>query len=275
VDLSASHLHRKLDLIAVQGWDGPVGTELLSDLRQHVVRPVVRATRLRGPAADQAEATAWAAAWDAIRRPTARTAENPGGMVWGAVRRSVAVELRQGDLVGLLVGDSSDLAQGAASSRSSSPVEPDAEPSPSLRLGLVIALLVEVGWEPCVIAEVVDHLADGKSRRVFAGPSAGCDVPAWQRRRVARLVRSGDSTPSLLELVQRYGRMAVEHPAAAWAARSTLSRWQAGPAAALEQLAAALVESGGLSAGSAGSRRRPRHVGWTRSESAETMGSLP
>ena len=68
------------------------GRELLDHVRRAVVVPVVRRSGLRGPAADQAEASGWEAAWDALRRPTARTAENPGGMVWVAVRRAVAAE---------------------------------------------------------------------------------------------------------------------------------------------------------------------------------------
>ena len=92
MDLSAPSLRDALCRIDIEGWDGLTGRQLLHDVRRAVVVPVVRGSGLRGPAADQAEATGWAAAWDALRRPTARTALNPGGMIWTAVRRAVAAE---------------------------------------------------------------------------------------------------------------------------------------------------------------------------------------
>jgi hypothetical protein len=92
MDLSAPYLRDALCRIELEGWDGATGRQLLHDVRRAVVVPVVRGSGLRGPAADQAEASGWAAAWDALRRPTARTALNPGGMLWTAVRRAVAAE---------------------------------------------------------------------------------------------------------------------------------------------------------------------------------------
>ena len=92
MDMSAESLRDALHRVDVEGWDGAAGRELLDHVRRAVVVPVVRRSGLRGPAADQAEATGWEAAWDALRRPTARTAQNPGGMVWVAVRRAVASE---------------------------------------------------------------------------------------------------------------------------------------------------------------------------------------
>jgi hypothetical protein len=93
MDLSPESLRDALHRVDLDGWDGIAGRQLLDHVRRAVVVPVVRRSGLRGPAADQAEASSWAAAWDALRRPTARTAQNPGGMVWAAVRRAVAAEV--------------------------------------------------------------------------------------------------------------------------------------------------------------------------------------
>ncbi len=93
MDLSPEFLRDALHRVDLDGWDGIAGRQLLDHVRRAVVVPVVRRSGLRGPAADQAEASCWAAAWDALRRPTARTAQNPGGMVWVAVRRAVAAEV--------------------------------------------------------------------------------------------------------------------------------------------------------------------------------------
>jgi hypothetical protein len=93
MDLSPEFLRDALHRVDLDGWDGVAGRLLLDHVRRAVVVPVVRRSGLRGPAADQAEASGWEAAWDALRRPTARTAQNPGGMVWVAVRRAVAAEV--------------------------------------------------------------------------------------------------------------------------------------------------------------------------------------
>ncbi|MGB7981444.1 MAG: hypothetical protein WCF36_11710, partial [Candidatus Nanopelagicales bacterium] len=92
MDLDPQTVRDALDAVDRQGWDGPAGTALLDHVRAAVVVPVVRRTGLRGAAAEQAAASGWSAAWDALRRPTARRAVNPGGMVWSAVRRAVWAE---------------------------------------------------------------------------------------------------------------------------------------------------------------------------------------
>ena len=247
MDLTAQSLHRQLDLIADQGWDGPVAAQLLRELRTHVVRPVVRAARLHGPAADQAESTAWAAAWEAIRRPSARSAENPGGMVWMAVRRSVVTEVQQTIRSGTPVGDARTLDYFDPAD-AGTPVWVDHCLDPrsivaTHHLRLVIDLLVTVGWERPVIEDVMTLLADvGTDGPGWRSVARRLGLPAWQVRRVALLVVMGPTT-TLLELVVRHGAAAVGHPAAGWAARSTLSHWQSGPEQSLEQLGWALAET--------------------------------
>jgi hypothetical protein len=64
-----------LQIVDQDGWECVAAHELLDYVRLTVVRPRVALTRLRGLAADQAEATAWAATWEA-ERPK----RTPGGV---------------------------------------------------------------------------------------------------------------------------------------------------------------------------------------------------
>ena len=122
MDMSAESLREALHRVDVEGWDSAAGRELLDHVRRAVVVPVVRRSGLRGPAADQAEASGWEAAWDALRRPTARTAQNPGGMVWVAVRRAVAGEA---DFARMLDGGTAGrVARGTAAADAGNPAEP-------------------------------------------------------------------------------------------------------------------------------------------------------
>ena len=112
MDLSPQVVRHWLHLVDVHGWDSVAGRDLLDGVRRSVVVPVVRRSGLRGPAADQAEASGWEAAWDALRRPSARTAENPGGMVWSAVRRAVHAEVASGRAMPSASGASSEGSSG-------------------------------------------------------------------------------------------------------------------------------------------------------------------
>jgi hypothetical protein len=64
----------ELAVIDTDGWEGPAAQRLLSYVRAHIVCPQVAAAGLRGPVADQAEATGWAVAWEAMARPSIRIA---------------------------------------------------------------------------------------------------------------------------------------------------------------------------------------------------------
>ena len=78
------------------GWNCPVANELLAYVRATVVRPNVAATGLTGPAADQAEATAWEATWEALALPSLRSARSPWGVLWTTARRAALGELVAG-----------------------------------------------------------------------------------------------------------------------------------------------------------------------------------
>lgn len=90
--LTQELIRKHLDRVDSEGWNGSSGRELLELVRCEIVRPLVRRSGLRGLAADQAEATGWEVAWQTLDRPSTRVAENPGGMVWVAVRRGIHAE---------------------------------------------------------------------------------------------------------------------------------------------------------------------------------------
>ncbi len=175
MDLSAPSLRDALCRIDIEGWDGSTGRHLLQDVRRAVVVPVVRGSGLRGPAADQAEATGWAAAWDAMRRPTARTALNPGGMIWTAVRRAVAAEgafTRNGEVGAAVAGSP---AIGPVGTRSVHRPDGVAPPRPGV---LSLDHLMDEGWQ-CAAA--------GEPSPVDSGPVVtavldGLVEAGWERQ---------------------------------------------------------------------------------------------
>ena len=165
MDLSAESLRDALHRVDVAGWDSAAGLDLLDHIRRAVVVPVVRRSGLRGPAADQAEATGWEAAWDALRRPTARTAQNPGGMVWVAVRRAVASEVdfaRMPDAEPVVavaqraVADAGDTAEPRTTTGRAARTVEEGRPSPPRSLArpdrprrcLSLDDLMDGGWQP-------------------------------------------------------------------------------------------------------------------------------
>ncbi len=90
---SREGLLEELFAIEAEGWGGPRGERLLSYVRSHIVAPQVAAAGLRGPAADQAEATGWAVAWETMATKSIRAARSPWGVLWIAVRRAIMGEV--------------------------------------------------------------------------------------------------------------------------------------------------------------------------------------
>jgi len=72
------------------GWDSAPGDAVLRYARTEVVRVAVSGARLRGPAADDAASTGWAAAWKILNKPGLRHEPSPWGLVAAAVRREVS-----------------------------------------------------------------------------------------------------------------------------------------------------------------------------------------
>ncbi|HYN55835.1 MAG TPA: hypothetical protein VES03_01435 [Motilibacterales bacterium] len=256
MDLTAQCLREALLHVDLHGWDSDVGGQLLDHVRRSVVVPVVRRSGLRGPAADQAEASGWQAAWDALRRPTARTAENPGGMVWVAVRRAVAAEVvptRMPSTAAPIGPQAPHLALVAPSGARARWVSLDdlmdsgwhpGEPGPGITgdAGPIVAAivdgLVEVGWDRTDAADAIALMAD----HVLRGPAGAATtrwrwvslrvgVPEWRARRLAGLLLGGPGWPGVLELVVLHGPSVVTDPAVRAAMRSTVVSWQAGPGA--------------------------------------------
>lgn len=237
MQLTTEFVREHLDQIGVQGWDSRAGTVLLSCVREAIVVPVVRRSGLRGAAAAQAEASGWEAAWEALRRPSARGAENPAGMAYVAVRRAVGAE-RRAEVLSL------DLALETG-------LEPEAPPLAAAdhlgrNLELIVERLVEHGWVLADARDAVALLAHEAHRTGLGQPATRwrwvalrTGLPEWRIRRLACVLLGTDASPGLLALVARWGCRALDHPAASASLRSTSSRWAQGPAGHLARASAA------------------------------------
>lgn len=253
----------ELAAIDTEGWDGPAGQRLLSYVRSHIVRPQVVAMGLRGPAADQAEATGWAVAWEALASSSIRRATTPWGLLWVAVRRAVLGEViasaylasaRNGWRAGSarqqhqsLVGHSSAMDPPISLSVL---VEHGWEPAAATsgdtrdlgrRLEAVVSALVGAGWDERAAHAVVEGVAvtavrDGKASHEAKGwrPLARrLGLPPWQVRRVTVLLLGAPGWPGLVERMTGEGCDILEDPSITAALRSTaISGWPPPPVAA-------------------------------------------
>lgn len=259
---SREGLLAELAIIDAQGWDGPAGQRLLGHVRSRIVRPQVVAAGLRGPAADQAEATGWAAAWEVLSRPEIRAAASPWGLLWVAVRRAVLGEVVAAvHLAGVRNGWRAEHARqeysrGTDQQQPSDPPvslavliehgwEPAAQPIESgVELGpmleQVVAALVRAGWQPRSARAVVEGVAvtavrDGKSSAEAVGwrPLARrLGLPPWQVRRVTVLLLGAPGWPGVIERMVVEGRHVLQQRGIGAAVRSTTLGWQPPPPAA-------------------------------------------
>lgn len=85
-------LLEQLELIDREGWDSSTGDALLRLVLLSVIRPHIQTQRLHGPAADQAEASAWQAVWEALCSEQIRSVDSPWGVLWVTARRAVRSE---------------------------------------------------------------------------------------------------------------------------------------------------------------------------------------
>lgn len=258
---SRDGLLQELAAIATSGWETPAGQRLLDYVRAHIVQPQVRAAGLRGPAAEQAEATGWAVAWETLSRPSIRTAVSPWGLLWVAVRKAIAGEQLA--------------AQYQASVRNSWRAERarvehqragglPAFPGPlslsllleggwefqasawactglGRRLEAVVDSLVHVGWERRAALAVVEGVAltavrDGKAKADASGwrpLAARLGLPPWQVRRVTVLLLGAPGWPGVVERMATDGCQVLKADSIVAAVRSTAtSSWPPPPAAA-------------------------------------------
>jgi hypothetical protein len=251
------------ELVAIErsGWESPAGQWLLSYVRSHIVRPQVRAACLRGPAAEQAEATAWAVAWETLSRPSIHTAGSPWGLLWVAVRQAIAGErlaahyqasVRNSWRVERARYEQRQAGRAHAFPRPLSLSllleegwEPESEPWACTGLGrrleAVVDSLVHVGWERRAAHAVVEGVAltavrDGKATADAKGwrpLAARLGLPPWQVRRVTVLLLGAPGWPGVVERMTTDGCQILEGDSIVAAVRSTAtSSWPPPPAAA-------------------------------------------
>jgi hypothetical protein len=252
-DLTRDSLFAALDRIDVEGWDGPAASRLLDHVLRYLVRPQVRARRLRGLAADQAEATGWETAWEILCRPYLRATENPLGVLWVAIRRAV-----RGEVVAARLATSHR--HGWCWSPSGHPDDDPAElvarrveeplsldlliehrfevPAPPMlpplgpALGAVVAVMVEEGWSYPLARRAVEAVAAnaglGRTRARTAGGwrtlAQATGLPPWQIRRLTVLLCGAPGWRGLIEVMVETGHDVLRDPAVRGAIQTTMDR---------------------------------------------------
>ena len=255
------------------GWNCPVADELLTYVRATVVRPNVAATGLTGAAAEQAEATAWEATWEALARPSLRSARSPWGVLWATARRAAFGELVAGTYCTdvwtgwrLARPDSEDgvagdqLAGGSGVFRHHPPVSladladrgielpahPQLSgPASSTLLSAVVRALVDAGWSEGPAELIVDAVSGGaeddsrtrSGARGWRHLAQAFDMPPWQVRRVTIVMLGAPGWPGLVERLATDGQRVLADPGLLAALRSTVVAWSPSPATAARRAA--------------------------------------
>jgi len=224
-----------LDSIDQEGWEGPAGTDLLQYVRAEMIRPLAVAVGLRGAMASQAEATAWEAVWLALTKPSLRTAGTPWGVLWQTARRAVLSEIVAGQFA-TTERRGWELAVAARKGEVRLPLSLDAlidtgweapgnEPDVTSRLELADVLadarnaLERVGWGRRTAGRIIAAVANldppATPRCTVAGwrtLAATLDLPAWQARRLAVVLRGTAEWPGLLTLLMNQGSDTLDDP---------------------------------------------------------------
>lgn len=264
-------LRDALGRIDAEGWDGGAGRLVLEYALDKVVRPVVRVVGFTGTDAEYAESTGWAAAWEALRSRSLRSAESPWGVVHAAVRAAVLGE-RMAEVYGTSArsawrihrfrqargtadprahGDWTGVADAAALARplSLSALMEDgydpagggfAEVESCGRLEVLVDLLARHGWRPAVARAAVLHVAEHARPNPSGTPKAhgcremsiGLGIPPWQARRVTVLLLGAPGWPGLVERLATGGEATLTGPAIAAAVRATCDESMRPPARA-------------------------------------------
>jgi hypothetical protein len=246
-------LREALAVIDREGWSGGTATALLSFVRVDLVRPLVIESGLRGAAASQAEATGWGVAWETLREPSLRSSVSPWGVVWTAVRRAVLGEIVAAryctsarkawriwsDVLPVaLVSQLAEIDEASARSFDSALVTDTAIEDFGVVLGPILDALVHAGWEPAVVARLVERIAiapePGATQTVGkAGWRPLADesgVEAWRVRRLMVTLLGEPGWSGLIERVVQGGCVALDDAGAKAAVMSTLIRWMRSPA---------------------------------------------
>jgi len=225
-------------------------------VRNTVVRPNVAATGLSGPAAEQAEATAWAATWEVLSRPALRSARSPWGVLWSTARRAALGELVSAAYL-------TDVDSGWRLAREQTDAGPNRGPVRSLSdladrgfdlvdegdpigtavgplMRVVLDEMVEAGWEPAAAIQLVEAIAASARRngraswevRGWRVLAHAFDLPPWRVRRVMVAMLGAPDWPGLVERMAVGGTAAVDPAELRAAIRPTVARWTRMPATA-------------------------------------------
>jgi|GEM_PF-3571855 len=248
-------LLKALDIVDREGWDSATAVELLEYVRKFVVGPNVAASGLRGPAADQAEASAWSATWESLARPELRSARSPWGVLWSTARRAVMAEVVSGAFL-------TDVDTGWRLARRGTcegpnyrrtlslteledrGVEVAADTCPSgsgvgSLMRVVVEAMVDAGWDVVTATQLVGAVAVGARRRGrdswelegWRPLARVLDLPAWRVRRVMVAMLGIPGWPGLIERLAVEGIDAIEPADIRAALRPSVARWAVLPAA--------------------------------------------
>ena len=234
------------------GWEDPVGTALLTFIREDLVSPMVAAEGLRGLAAKQAEATGWKAAWELLCDPALREAVSPWGVVWTVVRRNVREEamaaryctgLHRAWRVRVSGGTEPAPTVLSLDRFAEMGIEPTPAqvPGPSDALGdaleVIVQAMSDAGWDAgCashlvrVLAQTPMHYADRAKVMVGWRPiAADLGLPPWRVRRTMVLLLGEPGWDGLLARVRSEGPGIFADVAVVAALRSTVVEWMRPP----------------------------------------------
>jgi len=239
-------LRRTLARIDEQGWDGPTGRSLLEFIRQDMIRPMIVAMGLRGTAACEAEATGWAAAWEALCNPRLVEAEMPWSLVHAAARHALLGELLAARYASGVhrAWRIRDAVRGSEFDPRVMPVddltellEAREDPADGARglldavLGPIRERLVQLGWSAASVGVVVDAVLDA---RLTVGPDGACagwrplaaelGVAPWRVRRLAVALLGGPQWPGMIARVVREGATALDTRTGRAALEATIHR---------------------------------------------------
>lgn len=257
--------------IQIEGWEGPTGRAVLDYAKTAVVARAVRSAGFTGADAEYAEATGWAAAWEAMTSRSIRTADSPWGVVAAAVRSAVLNE-RMEETYGTdarsawrvhrfqqeqraeartsrggwtSVADPGALVRPVSLSvLLAAGYEPTAKPAGSdgcgWRLDVIVDLLARHGWRREVAHAAVLHVAEHARQNPSGFPKAHgwremsleLGIPPWQARRVTVLLLGTRDWPGLVERLALDGEAALSGQAIQAAVRATVEEAMRPPARA-------------------------------------------
>ena len=231
-----------------EGWDGPTATDLLTYIRENVARPLTVNAGLRGAAASQAEASAWAAVWEQLALRGVRGAAEPWGVIWRTAQHAVANEV-----IAARYGKSPRRAWDVANGVGVRPAEqlvglhvldwhpagavPDtlaASLDVKTSFATAVTALQEVGWPSTDAARIVATVSglpypgeehdEAMSSRGWRTMATELDLPPWQARRLCVALLGTVTWPGLLARMVHDGPGARHSPAMQAALRCTRHR---------------------------------------------------